>query len=227
MSVVVSWRVVERGRGVLDATALVVSVLMLATPIQAQNQGATAAPSLGLLTAVSAEWLQVGAGSLHRDAAPSLAVAVAHDRPNGLRLEVGYLRAARRLSTAKGVTGSVSMPLTGGRFTVRPGVGAFIGRAVSTIDDGGYAWQSGTPDSTTGYQKHQRYMHATTVGAAANLGAEVQVIPALAITASVRQWIFTGHAMSPDRTSTLAGLGLSFHPGALIQPRGSRTELAR
>jgi len=225
MSVVVSWRTIERGRSAFEA-ALVASVLLMAAPAHAQSQRAAMAPSFGPLAAVSAEWLQIGAGSLDRDATPSLAIAVAHDRPNGLRLEAGYLRAARRLSTVNGATGSVSMPLTYGRLTVRPGIGALVGRAVTTVDEGGYAWQSGTPDSTeTGYQSHRSYLRETTVGGAVNLGAEFQVIRALAITASVRQWVFTGDAIRQNRTPMLAGLGLSFHPGAVVHPRTTPTDL--
>ena len=220
MSVVVSWRTIERGRRAFGAVAVAAGVLMIAAPVHAQSQSAAMTPSLGPLTAVSAEWLQIGTGSLYRNVTPSLAITVAHDHLNGLRLEVGYLRAVRRLSTVNGATGGISMPLTHGRLTVRPGIGALVGRAVTAVDEGGYAWQSDTPDSTeTGYQSHRRYMRETTVGGAVNLSAELQVIRALAITASIRQWIFTGDAIRQNRTPMLAGLGLSFHPGAVVRSR--------
>jgi hypothetical protein len=169
--------------------------------------------------AVSAEWLHATSGSLHRDALPSYAWGIAVDRPSGLRLEAGYLRAARPATTAKGVTGGAGFNLRFGPLTMRPTVAALLGVAERSADRDGYDWRGldGTPESgAEGHEGRPGYERGTTVGAGLGLAADFRLINGVSLTGSVRQWTFAGPVLRGDRDRTLAGLGLSFHPITLV-----------
>jgi hypothetical protein len=174
-------------RGRTLAAAVAVGVGVAAKPLPAQQS---------IVAAVSAEWLQLGIGSLDRDTGPSMTWSIAHERPSGVRFELGYLRSAHERTTAEGVTAAVGLSLRHGRLTARPGVAVLLGAAEA-------AGVLGSGD-----------VRRTTGGGALNLGAELRVLPMASLTASVRQWFFTSSVVRPDRNPTLVGLGVSLHPAA-------------
>lgn len=165
--------------------------------------------------AVGVEWLQAGAGPLHRRALPSLAASVRHDVRRG-QLELGWLRAARPNTTAQGATAGIAAPLTAGRLTLRPGVAALVGRATSTADSGGYHWWASrdTAPTAVDYRARPRLTRGTTVGAGAALAADVRLGAGVAMTGSVRAWRFSGDVLGADRSPVLGGVGVSVRPGA-------------
>jgi hypothetical protein len=169
---------------------------------------------------VSAEWLHLTSGDLHRDAMPSLAWGVGMDHPSGFRLEAGYLRVARPTTTAKGFTAGAGWNVVRDRFTLRPGVSALVGVAERNDDLDGYDWQ-GVDDSPfeggTGHQERMGYARGTTIGASLNLSADYHVTPGFALTASLRQWVFSSGVLGDDRDRVLAGFGLSIHPAVLLR----------
>src|SRR4051812_27109540 len=145
----------RRGNKTAPIMALVV-LLAMAGSAQAQHPVRPAAPVWQTLT-VSAEWLHANSGPLHRDALPSYSWSIAHDRPNGLRLELGYLRAARPTTTAKGLTAGVGLRFDDGRLSVRPGVAALVGVAENNADRDGYDWQGVGDADQEGHQARLVY----------------------------------------------------------------------
>jgi hypothetical protein len=207
-----------------STAGVLLGLIALAGQAQAQQRTLTAsAPPPAL--AVSAEWLHATSGSLHRDALPSYAWGIALDRAGGLRLEAGYLRAARPATTAKGVTGGVGFNLQFGRLTMRPTVAALLGVAEHNADRDGYDWRGldDTPHSgKVGHQDRAGYGRGTTIGAGVGLTADLQMLNGLSLTGSVRQWSFSGPVLSGDRDRTLAGFGLSVRPVVLVHAVRSR-----
>ena len=198
--------------------ALIVALVGLlgrAGSAQAQQPVRPPAPAWETLT-VSAEWLHANSGALHRDALPSYAWSIAHDRPNGLRLELGYLRAARPTTTAKGVTAGVGLRFDHGRFSVRPGIAALVGIAETNGDRDGYDWRSVGDADQEGHQARLVYARGTTVGGGVGVGAEFRLGAGVSLTGSVRQWLFSGSVLSANRGRTLAGIGLSLNPSGLF-----------
>ncbi len=198
--------------------AVALSVALL--PGRAEAQHASPAPApMGAYT-VSGEWLHLNSGSLRRDALPSLGWSIGMDHPRGFRLEAGYLRVARPGTTAKGFTAGAGWNFVRDRVTLRPGVSALIGVAERIGDRDGYDWQgvNGTPlEGDTGHQDRVGYQRGTTLGGSLNFAADYYVGAGMSITASLRQWVFTGGVLSEDRDRVLAGFGLSVRPGALVQ----------
>jgi hypothetical protein len=162
------------------------------------------------------EWLQAGAGSIHRGALPSLALAVSRVQRGGLlqglEVEGGWLRAARPTTTAQGLTLGVARALAAGPVTLRPGVAVLAGQAIAAPDSGGYDWRGITPPylGQTGYQDRPRLARGGTVGAGLQLGAEVGLGRGVHATGSVRQWAFSSTLLGPNRSPLLAGVGLGF-----------------
>jgi hypothetical protein len=211
-------------RGVKAAPLVaLVGLLAMAGSAQAQHPVRQAAPAWETLT-VSAEWLHANSGPLHRDALPSYGWSIAHDRPNGLRLELGYLRAARPTTTAKGVTAGVGLRFDHGRFSVRPGIAALVGIAETNGDRDGYDWRDVDDVDQEGHQARLVYARGTTVGGGVGVGAEFRLGAGVSLTGSVRQWVFSGSELSGKRGRTLAGVGLSLNPSGLFHAlRGEST----
>ena len=206
----------------LAAAGLLTPLVLLSRPAQAQSPGSDHHPT-PILSAVSGEWLHVGGEALHRDATQSLSLTLAHDRPSGLRVELGYLRAARERTNAEGATAAVSLPLRSGRVTVRPGLAMLVGAAEASVDRAGYNWRDADGTIQTGHQGRPLDSNGTTVGGGLSLGAEVRVGAGVSLAASVRQWVFSGQVLRADRASTLMGLGLSVHPSEIYSAlRGAR-----
>ena len=193
------------------ALPLLVALGLIGSTAKAQGQQA--------LT-LSAEWLHANSGALRRAALPSYAWGIALDRPGGVRLEAGYLRAVRPTTTAKGMTGGVGLTLADGRVTLRPGVAGLVGVAENNGDRDGYDW-TGVDDTPLGgeegHQDRPVYERGTIVGGGISLAADVRLLAGLSLTGSVRQWVFSGGVLRGDRGRTLAGLGISLRPAVLVQ----------
>ena len=212
----------RRGVNAAPIVALV-GLLAMAGSAQAQRPVRPASPAWETLT-VSAEWLHANSGPLHRDALPSYGWSIAHERPNGLRLELGYLRAARSTTTAKGVTGGVGLRFDHGRLSVRPGIAALVGTAETNGDRDGYDWRGVDDANLEGHQARLVYARGTTVGGGASIGADLRLGAGVSLIGSVRQWVFSGSVLSANRGRTLAGIGLSLNPGGLFRAlRGGST----
>jgi hypothetical protein len=174
--------------------------------------------------ALTAEWLHLGAGGLHRDALPSYAWGLSREIGHrGLRVELGYLRAARATSTAKGLSAGLALSRTRGRLTVRPGVAMLAGVAETVADSGGYDWRAeggvsegGYEDGQVGYESRLRYTRGTTIGGGLSLAADARLVAGLSVTGSTRYWLFTGDVLRADRTRLLAGFGISLRPAELV-----------
>ncbi len=187
---------------------------------QAQGQQAPAAAApLGAVVA-SAEWLHANSGALHRDALPSYGFGLGLDRPNGLRLEAGYLRVARPATTAEGFVAGAGWNFARGPVTVRPGVSALIGVGERNGDRDGYDWQGLDETAHAGEAGHQARLstdRGMTLGGGLGIAADLHLTSGLSLTASLRQWVFSGRELSDNRDRTLAGLGLSLRPAILVQ----------
>lgn len=163
-----------------------------------------------------AEWLQAGAGPIHRHALPSLAATLARQQRggvlNGFEVEGGWLRAARSTTTAEGLTAGLARAVTAGRFTLRPGVAVMAGQAIATADSGGYDWRGIAAPylGQTGYQDRPRLTRGGTVGAGLQLGADVNLGRGLHVAGSVRQWHFSSDVARPNKSPFLAGVGLGY-----------------
>jgi hypothetical protein len=211
-------------RSHLAAAGTLAAAVLLPAPVRAQEPAAARHP-VPVLSSVSGEWLQVGGGALNRDASPSFALSFAHDRPNGLRFTLGYLRAARARTAAEGLTAGLSLPVRTGRLTVRPGLSMLVGAAEAAVDRGGYNWADSASQTQSGYQARPLDANGTTLGAGLDLGAEVRLVAGVSVAASVRQWLFSGSVLRGDRAATLAGFGLSLHPNEMLSAlRGRRLE---
>jgi hypothetical protein len=204
------------------AVRILTAAVLLPSAAGAQDRAILYHP-IPILTAITGEWLHVGGEALNRDASQSFALILSHDRPNGLRLELGYLRAARAVTNAEGLTAGLSLPVKAGRLTVRPGLSMLVGAAEAAVDRGGYNWADSATQSQTGYQNRPLDANGTTVGAGLSLGAEVRLGAGVSLAASARQWLFSGTVLRTDRAPTLLGLGLSVHPNDILTSlRGRR-----
>ena len=197
---------------VIRTSLVVTSLCVLAAPGRAQS---VAAGSPAPISAISAEWLRVDGGAMDRDGSPSSAFSVAHDFRSGVRIEVGYLRAARTANTAKGATAAISIPASYGRLTVRPALAVLGGTAQASHDTGGYYYL--TPTGQAGYQPRMAYTRGTTWGAIASIGAELRIAAGISAIASLREARFSGRVLEDDRNRTLGGLGLAVRPDDLLQ----------
>ncbi|GJG87017.1 hypothetical protein tb265_21980 [Gemmatimonadetes bacterium T265] len=203
----------------------VLSLLTGAHPLLAQGDARAARaadttsgarPTRAGRTRLTGEWLQASAGPIGRHALPSLAATLARSRDRGrlagTELELGWLRAARPTTTAEGVSAGIARPLSVGRVTMRPGFAVLVGRAISTVDSGGYDWRGIAPPylGQTGYQDRPRLTSGATVGAGLQLGADVALWRGVHATGSMRRWTFTGDVIRANRSPFLAGFGLAF-----------------
>lgn len=193
------------------------TVLALLPALVRAQELATVHRPVPILGSITGEWLHVGGETLDRNASQSFALVFAHDRPSGLRFELGYLRAARALTNAEGVTAGLSVPVKAGRLTVRPGFSMLLGAAEAGVDRGGYNWVDSTGQTQTGYQGRPLDANGMALGAGFGLGAEVRLLAGVSLAASVRQWLFSGSVLSGDRATTLAGFGLSVHPNEVFR----------
>ena len=205
-------------------TAGILAALALCPSLATAQHSASVYQPVPILGSITGEWLHVGGETLDRTASQSFALVFAHDRPNGLRLELGYLRAARELTNAEGVTAGMSLPVRAGRLTVRPGLSMLVGSAEASVDRGGYNWTDGATETETGYQGRPLDANGTTVGAGLSVGADVRLVAGVSLAASVRQWLFSGSVLSADRASTLVGFGLSVHPSDMFSTLRGRRE---
>ena len=201
--------------------ALVVALLAAgARPVAAQADAPRAADTLAVAPAarvsrghVAAEWLQAGAGPIPRPARPRRAGACARPFAGGPLAGAararGGRRAGRPTTTAEGVTAGLAWGATAGPLTVRPGFAVLAGRAISTVDSGGYDWRGIAPPylGQTGYQDRPRLTRGATVGAGLQLGADVALVRDLHLTGSLRQWTFSGDVIRANRSPFLAGVG--------------------
>lgn len=201
---------VRRARSVWTATLGLSAMLLIAASAHAQELS----PIDRLAYDVHYEWLQVGAGGAGRNVAPSGVLLVGRDITRGAlagwRADVGWLRAARHETNAKGLTAVVTRPFPMGRLTLSGGVATMIGRAESAVDSGGYAWLDA--NGLTGTELRPRAIQSATVGAGIVLGAAYRLAPGVDATASVRPWLFSGSAIASNRAPVLAGFGLSIRP---------------
>jgi len=206
------------------ATVGILTALALFPYLASAQQPASVYHPVPILGSITGEWLHVGGEALNRDAAQSFALAFAHDRPSGLRFELGYLRAARALTNAEGVTAGMSVPVRAGRVTVRPGFSLLLGAAEAGADRGGYNWADSTGQLQTGYQGRPLDANGTALGAGFSLGAEVRLLAVVSRAASVRQWLFTGSVLRGNRATTLLGFGLAVHPSDMLSTLRGRRE---
>lgn len=199
------------------------AVLATVGPLRAQAApGHTMSPLSPY--ALTAEWLQLGAGDLNRSALPSFAWSLSRDiGPQGLRIDLGYLRAARPTTTVKGASAGLAFSRTRGRFTVRPGIAALLGVAETVADSDGYHWRAeggvsegGYEDGETGYQGRRLYARGTTLGGGLSLAAEARLAAGLSVVGSTRYWVFGGNVLRADRTRLLAGFGIAVRPADLV-----------
>ncbi|MEA2724863.1 MAG: hypothetical protein QOH59_2634 [Gemmatimonadales bacterium] len=193
------------------------TVLALLPALVRAQEPALVHHSVPILGSITGEWLHAGGEALNRDASQSFALIFAHDRPSGLRFELGYLRAARAVTNAEGVTAGLSLPLQAGRLTVRPGFSMLLGAAEAGVDRGGYNWADSTGQIHTGYQGRPLDANGTALGAGFSLGAEVRLLAGISLAGSVRQWLFAGSVLRGDRATTLLGFGLAVHPTDVIR----------
>ena len=188
------------------------ALLLPAASIQAQSANG----SLGPISSISSEWLQLNTRSMDRDGSPSSATTIGHDVGNNVRFELGYLRAARNESSAKGITAGLSIPVSYRRLTLRPGASVLAGTAQTSRDAGGYFYTSPATGQAA-YQPRMLYSRGSTLGAIATLGAEFRIGAGVSATASIREATFSGTVLQNDRARTLAGFGLSLRPGSLLE----------
>jgi hypothetical protein len=211
-------------RSRLAAVGLLTVSVLLPSAAQAQERPA-AHHTVPIFAAITGEWMQVGGEALNRKASQSFALVIAHDRPSGLRFELGYLRAARAVTNAEGLTAGLSLPVRAGRLTFRPGLSMLVGAAEAGVDRGGYNWADSANQTQTGYQGRPLDASGTTVGAGLSVGAEVRLGAGVSLATSVRQWLFSGTVLRSDRASTLVGLGLSIDPnGVFTALRGRKVD---
>ena len=202
-------------RSSVAVVGILAAAVLLPALVGAQEPTAVHHP-VPILSSVTGEWLHVGGEALNRDASQSFALGFAHDRPNGLRFELGFVRAAKALTNAEGLTAGLSLPVRAGRLTVRPGLSMLVGAAEAAVDRGGYNWADSTTQTQTGYQSRPLDANGTTVGAGLSVGAEVRLLDGISLAASVRQWLFSGSVLSGNRAATLVGFGLSIHPNEVL-----------
>jgi hypothetical protein len=199
------------------ATAGILAVSILLPALVRAQEPATGHHAVPILGSITGEWLHVGGEALNRDASQSFALVFAHDRPSGLRFELGYLRAARASTDAEGVTAGLSYPVRAGRLTVRPGFSMLLGAAEAGVDRGGYNWVDSTGQAQTGYQGRPLDANGTALGAGFSVGAEIRLLAGVSLAASARQWLFAGSVLRGNRATTLLGFGLSVHPNDVLR----------
>ena len=175
---------------------------------------------------------QLGAGPIRRQAPASMSLTLGRDLGTGperraWRAEAGWMRAARRATTAEGVTLGLSLALPwggeaaggdGSRFTLRPGVALMAGWARAQDSAAFYDWlgQPGTPYAdSSGTQTTPTPARGHTAGAGLSLAAEWRIARGVGVTGSLRQWAFGGSVIRPNRHATLAGVGLALRPAVL------------
>jgi hypothetical protein len=93
-----------------------------------------------------------------------------------------------------------------------------VGSAEASIDRGGYSWRGidSVYQNQTGHQGRPLDANGTTVGGGLSLSAEYPLVGGLSLSASVRQWLFSGSILRAGRSPTLAGFGLSIHPNETL-----------
>ena len=201
--------------GTRAAASAALAVLAAVGPLRAQNVAGPTPPRASAY-ALTAEWLQLGAGDLNRDAFQSYAWSLSRDIGHrGLRVDLGYLRAARPTTTAKGVSAGLGLSRTRGRFTVRPSIAALVGVAESVADSDGYHWRA-EDGGETGYEGRKAYARGTTLGGGLSLAAEMRLLAGLSVVGSTRYWVFSGNVLRADRTRLLAGFGIAVRPADLV-----------
>lgn len=210
-------------------------------PAHAQRSGATPHTAANRWT-IAAEYLQVGAGPIHRRAEPSMSVTVGHafgagDPTRAAQVTLGWLRASRVTTQAQGVTAglSVGLPLGAGTawsvapgptLVVRPGFAVLAGWAEAQTQEPLYDWR-GLPATSfagqTGSEMKWQPVRGRTTGAGLSLAADLRLTRTLSLASSVQRWSFTGPVIRPNRLATLAGVGLAVHPRAFANTMTTTT----
>jgi hypothetical protein len=176
---------------------------------------------------IDAQYLQLNSGSLARHATPSLSAVLSRSIGSStgqfaLRAEAGWLRAVRQATTAQGATLGLSADLglpnetvASSRLIIRPGVAVLAGWAEAQDSVALYPYLGGT--GAPGTQFSWFTTRGRTYGAGISLGAELRLSSAIGVSASIRHWSFSGDALAPNRSVTLAGAGIAVHPHALVR----------
>ena len=199
-------RDVRRRANALSAVTLVLGLHALAGPARAQ---APTSPTAAV--SIRADWLQANAMPLGRSALPSASVAL--ERPwQDWSFEIGWLRAARALSTVQGGFVSASWPLWWGDALFLPGLGAFGGSSEASRDTTGYNWVV-TSATDAGHVARYDHSRALTFGAGALLAFEYPARSPVGFRASVAQWMFSGQPLTGDRQRLLVGAGIAVRFG--------------
>ena len=196
------------------AVLLLGSLTGFATTSRAQSAGGGASAS------VHADWLQANDLPFTRKATPSAAAALEFRRKTW-SLEVGWLRAARSLSTVQGGFVGLGFPIHLGSVVFLPGVAAFGGVANVSRDTTGYDWVTTSPVAS-GHQPRYDFSSGAAFGGGATLSIEYPTGSPVGIRVSGSEWMFGGTPLSGDRTRALVGVGLVVRFGlatrAAIEP---------
>jgi hypothetical protein len=190
-------------------TAVLLGALVSPAGLMAQGTAAG-----GTSINLRADWLGATETSMTRSAMPSLDATIEFRRP-GLSFEVGYLRAAKELSTVQGGYIAVSRPITTGKVTFLPGIGLFGGAAAASADTTGYKYTVG---GTTGHQPRYTYSNGGAFGGGVQLGIEYAATSTFGIRASLAEWIFSGSPIKNDTGRFLAGVGLTVRLPQAVTP---------
>lgn len=209
-------------RGVLAAAGCTPFALGV-TAVSAQTSDAPHPTSHDRWT-VDAQYLHVGAAPIRRHAGASMGLTIARalgsrDPARALQLEGGWLRASRVQTQVQGVTLGLSAGLpVGSSLTVRPGAAMLAGWAEAQDVTSAYDWR-GMPNTAdvgqSGTEQFLRPVRGRAAGAGASLGADLRLASGVSIVGSVREWMFTGAVIRPNRHATLAGVGVAVRPRAV------------
>ena len=196
------------------AVLLLGSLIGFAASARAQGAGSGASAS------VRADWLQANDLPFTRKAAPSASAALAFRRKTWL-FEIGWLRAARALSTVQGGFVGVGFPIHLGSAVLLPGVAAFGGAAEVSRDTTGYDWVTFSP-AATGHEPRYDFSQGAAFGGGATLSLEYPAGSPVGFRVSGSEWMFGGTPLAGDRTRALVGVGLVVRFGlatrAAIEP---------
>ena len=196
------------------AVLLLGSLIGFAASARAQGAGSGASAS------VRADWLQANDLPFTRKAAPSASAALEFRRKTW-SLEIGWLRAARALSTVQGGFVGVGFPIHLGSAVLLPGVAAFAGVANVSRDSTGYDWVTFSP-AASGHQPRYDFSQGAAFGGGATLALEYPARSPVGFRLSGSEWIFGGTPLSGDRARALVGVGLVVRFGlatrAAIEP---------
>jgi hypothetical protein len=179
---------------------------------------------------LDAQYLQLSSGAVARHATPSLGVVLSKSIGTSVgsnsiawRAEAGWLRAVRQATTAQGATLGISADLglpneasAPSRLIIRPGIAVLAGWAEAQDSVALYPYL-GAAAGAPGTQYSWFTTRGRTFGAGVSLGAEFRLSSAIGVSASIRQWSFSGDVVAPNRSVMLGGVGISVHPQALVR----------